>query len=100
MMFNGIWNSEVTKYHIAFTACAAISIILAAVYTLNMIQKIFYGETNTLTAQAHDISLNEKAALSLLILLIIFFGIFPQPLLNITNGFVEGILKTVNVLHT
>ena len=35
-------------------AIAGISIILAAVYTLNMIQKIFYGNTVALTESAHD----------------------------------------------
>ena len=49
LMFNGIWSSTVTKYNVVFTALAALSIILAAVYTLNMIQKIFFGQVNELT---------------------------------------------------
>ncbi len=100
MMFNGIWVSGVTKYHAVFTVFAAISIILAAVYTLTMIQKIFYGNTAALTASTVEINGNEKLALSLLVVIILAFGIFPQPLLNLTHGFVEGLLKTINVLHT
>ena len=49
-MFNGIFSSEFTKYNIMFTVLAGISIILAAVYTLNMIRKVFYGNTYALTA--------------------------------------------------
>ncbi|GAC1421576.1 MAG: NADH-quinone oxidoreductase subunit M [Flavisolibacter sp.] len=100
MMFNGIWVSGVTKYHVVFAVCAAISIILAAVYTLTMIQKIFYGNTSPLTASTMEINGNEKTALGLLVVVILAFGIFPQPLLNLTKGFVDGLLKTINVLHT
>jgi len=99
MMFNGIFNSEVTKYNIVFTALAGLSIILAAIYTLNMIQKVFFGNTNTLTASTTDIYKNEKMALSMIVLLIFIFGVYPQPLLNITDGFIDTILREVNVTH-
>ena len=56
MMFNGIWGSPNSKYNSLFTVLAILSIILAAVYTLRMIQKVFYGPTNELTANARDIS--------------------------------------------
>jgi len=97
MMFNGIFNSDVTKYGIVFTALALISIILAAVYTLTMIQKVFYGNTNNITAQTHDIYINERLALGVIVLLIVVFGVYPQPLLQLTDGFTDGILKEINV---
>lgn len=97
MMFNGIFGSEVTRYNIVFAALALLSIILAAVYTLRMVQKVFYGNTNTLTATATDIHLNERMALGVIVLLILVFGIYPQPLLDLTNGFVDGFLKDASV---
>ncbi len=99
LMFNGIWNSQVTEYNVVFTALAGLSIILAAVYTLNMIQKIFFGNTNALTEKTVDIRLNEKIAMISIVILILVFGIYPQPLLNLTNGFVEGLLNKINVAH-
>ncbi|MEI6946792.1 NADH-quinone oxidoreductase subunit M [Paraflavisolibacter sp. H34] len=93
LMFNGIFSSTATQYNILFATLAGISIILAAVYTLRMVQKVFYGETNALTAAATDIHRNEKAALALIIAMILVFGIYPQPLLNLTEGFVDGVLK-------
>jgi NADH-quinone oxidoreductase subunit M len=99
LMFNGIWNSGVTQYRIVFTAVAGLSIILAAVYTLNMIQKIFFGNTNTLTENAVDMKFNEKLAMGGIIVMILIFGIFPQPLLNMTNGFVDVLLNKINVAH-
>src|SRR5215218_8938260 len=96
LMFNGIWNA-LTNYRVVFTAVAALSIILAAVYTLNMIQKVFYGATNPLTETARDITINERVSLAVIVLVIIVFGVYPQPLLNLTDGFVNNLLKDINV---
>jgi len=96
LMFNGIWNA-LTNYRVVFTAVAAVSIILAAVYTLNMIQKVFYGATNPITETARDITINERVSLAVIVLVIIVFGVYPQPLLNLTDGFVNNLLKDINV---
>jgi NADH-quinone oxidoreductase subunit M len=99
LMFNGIFNSTVTKYNHVFAALALLSIILAAVYTLNMIQKIFFGNTNALTVRATDIRINERLALGIVVLLIVVFGVYPQPLLNLTAGFVDNLLREASVAH-
>jgi len=99
MMFSGIFSSTVTKYNVLFTAIAAISIILSAAYTLRMIQKVFYGQTNGLTENATDIRFNEKLSLGIIVVLIVAFGVYPQPLLNLTDGFVDTLLKEANVAH-
>jgi NADH-quinone oxidoreductase subunit M len=97
MMFNGIWSSTITQYRVVFTVLAALSIILAAVYTLNMVQKVFYGATNSITETAHDIRWHERAALAVIVLLIMVFGVYPQPLLNLTDGFVDQLLSKISV---
>lgn len=97
LMFNGIWNSTITKYNIVFTAVAGLSIILAAVYTLNMIRKVFFGNTNPLTEKAYDAFSNERFALVVIVLIIFAIGVYPQPLLNLTDGFVDQLLKDVDV---
>lgn len=98
LMFNGIWNS-LSDYRIIFTVFAIIAIILSAVYTLNMIQKIFYGNTNTLTQNTHDAYGNEKLILGVLVIVIVVLGVYPQPLLNLGSSFVDGLLKDVNVAN-
>ncbi len=97
LMFNGIWNSKVTVYNILFASIAGLSIILAAVYTLNMIQKIFFGATNALTEKTRDIRFVEVAALSLVVILIFAIGVYPQPMLDLTGSFVDGLLKKIDV---
>jgi NADH-quinone oxidoreductase subunit M len=97
LMFNGIWNTEGSKFNVLFTALAGLSIILGAAYTLNMIQKVFFGATNSVTENGTDIHLGERIALGLIVLLIIIFGVYPAPLLQMTEGFVDGLLKEINI---
>jgi NADH-quinone oxidoreductase subunit M len=100
LMFNGIWSTNTANVHrILFTVFSLVSIILAAIYILNMIRKIFFGNTNTITGATHDIYLNEKLVLSALAIVIIVTGVYPQPLLDIGNSFVEGLTKIVNVAN-
>lgn len=98
LMFNGIWNTR-SDYKVFFTVFAIIAIILSAVYTLRMIQKIFYGNTNTLTETTRDASFNEKAILSVLVIVIVVLGVYPQPLLDLGNRFVEMLMKDVNIAN-
>jgi len=100
LMFNGIWSTNTANTHrIIFTAGALISIILSAVYTLNMIKKIFFGSTNTLTETAHDAYLNERIILGVLVIIIVVLGVYPQPLLNLGNSFVDVLMNNVNVAN-
>ena len=80
LMFNGLF-----RYNPVMAGIAMIAIILAAVYTLGMIQKIFYGNTVALTETAHDSSLNINAALVILVIVVIVFGVYPQPMLELAQ---------------
>ncbi len=97
MMLNGIFNSTITKYNIVFTAVAGVSIILAAVYTLNMIQKVLMGNSNALTEKALDINPNEKLVLSVIVVLIFWIGIYPAPMLEITDAITDFILTKSDI---
>lgn len=92
MMFSGIMSSSITEYYFIFTAIAGISIILSAVYMLNMVRKVFLGNTNTLTETASDLRLNEKLVLGVIVILIFWIGIYPDTLLRITNEITDSIL--------
>jgi NADH-quinone oxidoreductase subunit M len=96
LLFSGVFSSTATQYSTVFTVVSLISIILGAVYTLNMIQKVFYGNTNALTEKAVDIKLNEKVALAAIVVLIVFIGIYPKPVLSLTKDTVEMVLSKMN----
>ncbi|HLF47597.1 MAG TPA: NADH-quinone oxidoreductase subunit M [Chitinophagaceae bacterium] len=98
LMFTGIFTSAVFKYELFIIPAAGLCIILGAVYMLNMLQKVLYGNTNTLTASGTDIRLNEKLVLGVIVILIIAGGVYPQPFLDLTKETTELILKESDVL--
>jgi len=87
LMFNGLF-----QYNVWIAAFAGISIVLAAVYTLNMIQKIFYGNTVVLTNNATDAGKNVKVILAFMVILVILLGVYPQPMIELTKDTVNAIL--------
>jgi NADH-quinone oxidoreductase subunit M len=98
LIFNGLISSR-TVFNLWFTVFAGISIILAAVYTLNMIRRVFYGATNDLTAAAKDISWNEKLALGIITIVIVWMGVYPQPMLDLAAGVTNSIATEFQELH-
>jgi NADH-quinone oxidoreductase subunit M len=97
LMFSGIFTSTASKYNIIFTAIACITIILSAVYTLNMVQRVFYGNTNQVTGETKDIRINESLALAIIVLLILFFGVYPKPMLELTQSIADTILSKMAI---
>lgn len=86
LMFNGMF-----QYNVWITAIAGVSIILAAVYTLNMIQKVFYGQVAEKVSNAVDLSFNTQLALGILVILVLVMGLYPQPMINLTKDTVDAI---------
>lgn len=93
MMFNGVLSSKVTNYNVVFTVISLLSIILAAVYTLNMIQKVFYGNVSAKTENHSDVAFNTRFALAVIVILIFVIGVFPKPMLAVTNDLSDLILS-------
>lgn len=87
LMFNGLF-----RYNIWMAAVAGVSVILAAVYTLNMVQKVLYGNTVERTANATEISGNVKWILVVLVIIVIALGVYPQPMIDMTKDTVHSIL--------
>jgi NADH-quinone oxidoreductase subunit M len=86
LMFNGLFQLNPW-----IAAVAGVSIILAAIYTLNMVQKVAYGnmseKLNTLQVP------NKNAHRVLIVLLIIVFitGVYPEPLFNLTADTLQNL---------
>lgn len=91
MMFNGLFSGMISN-HTVITVLAGLGIILGAVYTLNMIQKVAYGEKTTMVV-AKDLAINEYVGLAVVITLIIFLGVYPKPLLDLTAGVAQMMVK-------
>ncbi len=87
LMFNGLF-----RYNIWMAAIAGVSVILAAVYTLNMVQKVLYGNTVAATENATDIKINVQWILIVLVIMVIALGVYPQPMIDLTKDTVTAIL--------
>jgi NADH-quinone oxidoreductase subunit M len=97
LMFSGIYSSKATGYNVVFTVTALITVILSAVYMLNMVQKVFYGPTNALTEKAVDIRPGEKMVLAIIVVLILFAGVYPEPFFRLTQSAVDSLLSKMYV---
>ena len=87
LMFNGLF-----QYNMWMAAAAGVSVILAAVYTLNMVQKVLYGNTVPATEKATEISGNVQLMLVVLVVVVIVLGVYPQPMITLTKDTVNAIL--------
>ncbi|XZF13303.1 complex I subunit 4 family protein [Chitinophagaceae bacterium MMS25-I14] len=84
MLFNGIFQSS-NVYHIGFMVIAGLGVIFGAIYTLSMVQKVAYGELVEPNVKG-DLSVNEYVGLAVIIAIILFLGVYPKPLLDMTAG--------------
>jgi NADH-quinone oxidoreductase subunit M len=84
MLFNGIFQSA-SEYRVVFMVVAGLGVILGAVYTLTMVQRVAYGNGVEGTV-ANDLSSSEWIALAIVISIILFLGIYPQPFLNLLHA--------------
>jgi NADH-quinone oxidoreductase subunit M len=84
-----------TKYKAAAVA-ATVAVILSAIYILWMYQRTMTGPVRDEVAHFSDLKARELWAVGPLIALIIVFGVYPQPLLNIINPAVHRTLVQVH----
>jgi NADH-quinone oxidoreductase subunit M len=90
LMFAGLYQANAW-----YAVVAGIGIILAAVYTLRMIQKVFYGHSNVSTGSMQDVGIGTGIGLTVITVFIFWFGVFPQPLIDITKAAVSSLLAVI-----
>jgi NADH-quinone oxidoreductase subunit M len=66
---------------ILFTCIASIGLIFATVYSIRIMQKVFYGK-QTGHFSLRDLSLRESFVLGVLVIVIVYLGIFPQAIIT------------------
>jgi NADH-quinone oxidoreductase subunit M len=87
LLFNGLF-----QYNIWVAAAAGVSIILGAIYTLQMVQKVLFGEVSAVTANATEINSYSKWVLIVIVIAVIALGVYPQPLIDLTKDSVNALL--------
>jgi NADH-quinone oxidoreductase subunit M len=74
------------------TIIATIGLVAATIYSLRILQKVFYGQQSG-SVSLVDLSLRERLVMVLLVVSIIWLGLFPQPVLNTTQPAVKTIIE-------
>jgi len=92
LLLNGIF-----QYTLWFAAIAGLTMIFGAVYMLRMYKGVMQGETNALTITFTDISGSEQIVLAVICFLIIAIGVYPQPILHLSEAAVNNL---IDVVHT
>lgn len=83
----GAWSANPV-----LTIFATIGLVAATIYSLRIMQKVFYGKTLE-SLSMPDFSLREKIIMVPMVVFIIWLGLFPQPTLNTSDKAIRNILK-------
>ncbi len=77
---------------------ATTGVILSAAYALWLYRKVVFGAlTKDSLKGLLDLSTREKILLYPLVVLVIFFGVYPAPVFDVTAASVQALVNTVNV---
>ena len=86
--------TSVFKYKAIFAVFAGLSVILGAVYMLRMYKTVMLGETNATTSQFEDLDTIEFLGLAFIAVLVIVIGVYPQPLLSLSEPEAFNVVKS------
>lgn len=79
-----------------FAFLAALTLIVGAAYTLWMVKRVFFGEVaNDKVKGLTDINSREFFFLSVLAVMVLFFGLYPAPLLEVMDESVENLVRHI-----
>jgi len=77
------------------TAASALGLITAAVYSLIMMQKSFYGKPDN-TQALQDFGWLEMMAMGVMIIALIWLGLYPQPVLDMVQPVIDSLANVVD----
>ncbi|MHB1415942.1 MAG: complex I subunit 4 family protein, partial [Chloroflexota bacterium] len=72
------------RVSIAFASVAALGVVLAVIYALRLLQRVYHGP-NPADWRLADLSWRESAVIGVLVFAILGLGLYPQPVLNTVN---------------
>jgi len=79
-----------------FAFLAALTLILGAAYSLWLAKRVIFGEvTNHEVQNLQDINIREALVLGVLAVAVLFFGLWPQPLVDMMQASVDHLLQHI-----
>jgi NADH-quinone oxidoreductase subunit M len=81
------------------TVLAATGLVLSAIYSLWLVQRVFHGEKQE-GLQMPDLSMRETSMMAVLITVILWIGLHPQPFLNMSEQALNNITHSNSSTQT
>ena len=75
----------------SLTVVASLGLVLAALYSLRMMQKVFLGPT-FITTKLKDFNARELITMSALSMSIVVLGLYPQPVIDMVKGVIQQVV--------
>jgi len=78
------------------TVVGTLGILLNAIYFLRAYQRVFLGPLNKVYEKLEDINLRELATVLPIAFLILLFGVYPEPLVNMVKFAIGDLISIIN----
>jgi NADH-quinone oxidoreductase subunit M len=91
--------SGVFKSSILFTCLASVGLVAGTIYALRIMQKVFYGRQNP-EYKMKDLYVRESLSLGAMVIVIVYLGMFPQPVIHTAKPAIMKILHIKEQLTT
>jgi NADH-quinone oxidoreductase subunit M len=87
------------RVSLVITVLAATGLVLSAIYSLWIVQRVFHGEKQE-SMQMPDLSTRETGMMAVLIIAILWIGLNPQPFLNMSEQALNNITHGDTLIQT
>ena len=77
------------------TAIGTLGILLGAVYLLRAYQRVFLGPLNESYSKLTDINSRELATVVPIAFLVLLFGVFPKPLVDMVSSSISSLVSII-----
>ncbi|QJC38689.1 NADH-quinone oxidoreductase subunit M [Enterobacteriaceae endosymbiont of Donacia fulgens] len=81
------------------TCIASFSLLFSSIYSLNMMQKIFYGPKTKINIFIKNMFLREKIIIFILLILLLILGFYPKIILNISDSTINSIYNRIMLIN-
>ncbi len=86
------------KANFWFAFLAATTLILGAAYSLWMVKRVVFGDiANDNVRELEDINAREFTILASLAVMVLFFGLYPAPLIDVMHASIDNLIAHVTV---
>lgn len=89
----------ISQYGLWYALFGGLTIILGAVYMLRMYQRVMLGPVHAQITSFEPLRWNESAVLLVIVGMVILIGVYPQPLLNISEAAVTELVGQIGKVY-